>query len=70
MEPYETSESAAAQEQDTSADEAYGNESNENMEDESGDYSMMTGLEDEPQAGTSGEGAEGNTDGAEEGQGM
>lgn len=64
MEPYEIGD-ATVKEQDSSANDPFGPESNDNdtTQEETEDYSLMEGLEDEPQAGTSGEGAE-------EGQGM
>lgn len=65
MEPYEIGDSTV-HEHDTSADDSFGADGTENettQQEDTEDYSLMEGLDEEPQAGTSGEGAG-------EGQGM
>lgn len=64
MEPYEISDQTQEQELSAEAEETLGNEGNDTTrQDETEDYSLIEGMDDEPQAGTSG-------DGATEGQGM
>lgn len=71
MEPYEITDSVHEPETSADDDTTFANEGMEmenSQQQEEEDYSLMSGMEEEPQAGTSGEGAEGAEVG-EEGQG-